>query len=96
MRHQRRLHVQKTLVSPSFSAPARTQSAFAATRITALAHDVLTKDRHDRDAHISAPEGKPPRKVNSAWMVGFKLKGGPPLGQILSREYHQPARQFQR
>ena len=43
--------------------------------------------------HSAAPpqapsDGKRQRKVHSAWMAGFKLKGGPRLGQILAREYH--------
>ena len=39
-------------------------------------------------------EARRPRKVHSAWMADFKLKGGPRLGQLLAREYHQSSGQF--
>ena len=63
-----------------------------------MRHQLRTHVRNDNYTALSfagevlqepAIEAKPARKVNKAWMSGFKLKGGPPLGQLLAREYHQ-------
>ena len=69
--------------------------------MTTIAHSAAAGPQQAELSSITRPEGlapeiRRPRKVNTAWMAGFKLKGGPPLGQILSREYHQPARQSYR
>ena len=58
-------------------------------RVLGTTDDYFEHFRFARDRPLALAEGKRERKINRAWMAGFKLKGGPPLGQLLAREYHQ-------